>query len=119
MRVAMWYNNRDVRIEEMPVPEIGTGELLVRIEASGICGSDVMEWYRLDRAPLVLGHEIGGQVVEVGEGVYSYQVGDRILVRQAQSRPLSTSTVKRSRVLAMTIWRSRSPAAGGALKTCT
>ncbi len=78
MRVAMWYNNRDIRIEEMPVPEIGPGELLVRIEASGICGSDVMEWYRLDRAPLVLGHEIGGQVVEVGEGVYSYQVGDRI-----------------------------------------
>ena len=78
MRVAMWYNNRDVRIEEMPVPEIGPGELLVRIETSGICGSDVMEWYRLDRAPLVLGHEIGGQVVEVGEGIYSYQVGDRI-----------------------------------------
>jgi L-iditol 2-dehydrogenase len=78
MRVAMWYNNRDVRIEEMPVPEIGPGELLARIEASGICGSDVMEWYRLDRAPLVLGHEIGGQVVEVGEGLYSYQAGDRI-----------------------------------------
>jgi len=78
MRVAMWYNNRDVRIEEMPVPEIGPGELLVRIEASGICGSDVMEWYRLDRAPLVLGHEIGGQVVEVGEGIYSYQAGDRV-----------------------------------------
>ena len=78
MRVAMWYNNRDVRIEEMPVPEIGSGELLVRIEASGICGSDVMEWYRLDRAPLVLGHEIGGQVVEVGEGIYNYQVGDRV-----------------------------------------
>ncbi len=78
MRVATWYNNRDVRIEEMSVPEIGPGELLVRVEASGICGSDVMEWYRLDRAPLVLGHEIGGQVVEVGEGIYRYQVGDRV-----------------------------------------
>ncbi|MFC1909072.1 zinc-dependent dehydrogenase [Chloroflexota bacterium] len=80
MRVAMWYNNRDVRIEEMPVPEIGPGELLVRIEASGICGSDVMEWYRLDRAPLVLGHEIGGQIVTVGEGVKRYQEGDRVSV---------------------------------------
>jgi len=78
MRVAMWYNNRDIRIEEMPVPEIGPGELLVRIEASGICGSDVMEWYRLDRAPLVLGHEVGGQVVKVGEGVGTSQVGDRV-----------------------------------------
>ena len=68
MHVAMWYNNRDVRVEEMPVPQIGPGELLVRVEASGICGSDVMEWYRRDKAPLVLGHEIGGQVVEVWKG---------------------------------------------------
>jgi len=78
MRVAMWYNNRDVRIEEMPVPQIGFGELLVRVEACGICGSDVMEWYRLDRAPLTLGHEIGGQIVTVGEGVKHYQEGDRV-----------------------------------------
>jgi len=78
MRVAMWYNNRDVRLEEMPTPQIGHGELLVRIEASGICGSDVMEWYRLDKAPLVLGHEIGGQITAVGEGVNSYKVGDRV-----------------------------------------
>ena len=78
MRVAVWYNNRDVRIEEIPVPQIGAGELLVRVEASGICGSDVMEWYRLDRAPLVLGHEIGGQIVEVGEGVERYKEGQRV-----------------------------------------
>jgi len=80
MRVAMWYNNRDVRIEEMPIPQIGCGELLVRVEACGICGSDVMEWYRLDRAPLVLGHEIGGQIVAVGEGVERYKEGDRLSV---------------------------------------
>ncbi len=78
MRVAMWYSNRDVRLEEMPTPQIGPGELLVRVEASGICGSDVMEWYRLDRAPLVLGHEIGGQIVAVGDGVEGYKEGDRI-----------------------------------------
>jgi len=78
MRVARWYNNRDVRIEEMPVPQINAGELLVRVEACGICGSDVMEWYRIDRAPLVLGHEIGGQIVKVGEWVERYQEGDRI-----------------------------------------
>ena len=78
MRVARWYSNRDVRIEETPVPQIGPGELLVKVKACGICGSDVMEWYRLDRAPLVLGHEIGGQIVEVGEGVERYHEGDRI-----------------------------------------
>jgi L-iditol 2-dehydrogenase len=65
----MYYNNHDVRVEEMPIPQIGPGELLVRVEASGICGSDVMEWDRVPRAPLVLGHEIAGVVVDVGEGV--------------------------------------------------
>ena len=80
MRVAVWYNNRDVRTEERPEPEIGPGELLVRVVASGICGSDVMEWYRIDRAPLVLGHEIAGEVMEVGEGVEAYKVGDRVTV---------------------------------------
>src|SRR3989304_1194638 len=78
MRVAKWYNNKDVRVEEMPVPKIGPGEMLVRVEASGICGSDVMEWYRIDRAPLVLGHEIGGQGVGIGQGVTAYKEGDRI-----------------------------------------
>src|SRR3990172_4974037 len=80
MRVAKWYSNKDVRVEEMPVPKIGPGELLVLVEASGICGSDVMEWYRIDRAPLVLGHEIGGRVLAVGQGVTKYKVGDRVTV---------------------------------------
>ncbi len=78
MRVGMYYNNNDVRLEEMPVPQIGPGELLIRIEASGICGSDVMEWYRRDKVPLVLGHEIGGEVAEVGQGVRHYKRGDRV-----------------------------------------
>ncbi len=63
MRVAMWYNNRDVRVE-----------------ASGICGSDVMEWYRLDRAPLILGHEVAGQIIEVGESIKRYKAGDRVVI---------------------------------------
>ncbi len=80
MRVALWYNNRDVRLAERPVPQISPGEILMRVEACGICGSDVMEWYRLDRAPLVLGHEVGGQIVAVGMGVERYKEGDRISV---------------------------------------
>ena len=76
----MYYNNRDVRLEEMPVPRIGAGELLVRIRASGICGTDVMEWYRIQKAPLVLGHEIAGEIVEAGDGVKNFQVGDRVFV---------------------------------------
>lgn len=80
MKVGMYYNNRDVRLEEMPVPEIGSGELLVKVIASGICGSDVMEWYRIKRAPLVLGHEITGDIVQVGKYVKNYKKGDRVFV---------------------------------------
>jgi len=78
MRVAMYYSNKDVRLEEMPVPRIGAGEVLMRVEASGICGTDLLEWYRRHKAPLVLGHEVAGVIVAVGEGVRKYKVGDRI-----------------------------------------
>ena len=78
MRVAMYYNNRDVRLEELPVPSIGPGELLLRTRSSGVCGSDLMEWYRIKKAPLVLGHEITAEVVEVGAGVSDYKCGDRV-----------------------------------------
>ncbi len=78
MRVAMYYNNNDVRLEEMPIPKIGPGEVLIKITASGICGSDVMEWYRIKKAPRVLGHEIAGEIVEIGEGVTGFHVDQRV-----------------------------------------
>ena len=78
MQVAMYYRNSDIRVEEMDRPVAGPGEVVLRVEASGVCGSDVLEWYRIKKAPLVLGHEIGGQVVEVGEGVRAFTVGDRV-----------------------------------------
>lgn len=80
MRVARYYNNNDVRLEEAPSPQIGSGELIVKVIASGICGSDVMEWYRIKKAPLVLGHEIAGEIVEVGSGVKRFRIGDRVFV---------------------------------------
>ncbi len=79
MRVAVYYNNRDLRLEERPRPEPGPGELLLRVDASGICGSDVMEWYRRPRAPLVLGHEVAGVVEQVGDAVAGFRSGDRIV----------------------------------------
>jgi len=87
MKVAMYYRNNDVRVEEMPVPKIGKGEMLVKVMASGICGSDVMEWYRIKKAPRVLGHEITGEIVELGAelSAISHQpsalrIGDRVFV---------------------------------------
>ena len=80
MRVGMYYRNNDVRVEEMPVPETGPGEMLVKVWACGICGSDVMEWYRIRTAPRVLGHEIAGEIATVGDGVEGYEAGDRVFV---------------------------------------
>ena len=80
MLVGMYYNNRDVRAEEMPRPKIGPGEILLKMRASGICGSDLVEWDRIKKAPLVLGHEVSGEITEVGEGVKNYKVGDRVFV---------------------------------------
>jgi L-iditol 2-dehydrogenase len=80
MRTGVYYSNSDVRVEDRPRPVVGPGEILVKVAASGICGSDVLEWYRTRKAPLVLGHEITGAVEETGEGVGRWSVGDRVFV---------------------------------------
>jgi len=74
----MYYSNSDVRLEEMAVPKIGPEEVLMRVEASGICGTDLLEWYRLHKAPLVLGHEVAGVIEAVGESVKQHEIGERI-----------------------------------------
>jgi L-iditol 2-dehydrogenase len=80
VKVARYYSREDVRLEEVPVPEIGPGEILVRVEACGLCGSDLMAWYVAEKAPAVLGHEPAGVVAKVGEGVTAFEVGDRVFV---------------------------------------
>ncbi len=80
MLAAVYYNNRDVRIQEMPKPEIGDYEILVKVMASGICGSDVMEWYRVPKAPRILGHEATGIIEQVGSKVVGCSVGDRVFI---------------------------------------
>ncbi|MDP3765262.1 MAG: zinc-dependent dehydrogenase [Nanoarchaeota archaeon] len=78
MRVAVYYNNKDVKIEERSIPEINDDEILIKVMASGICGTDVLEWYRIKKAPLVLGHEIAGVVDKVGKNVKGFKIGDRV-----------------------------------------
>lgn len=80
MLAAVYYNNRDVRIQEMPIPEISENEMLVKVMACGICGSDVTEWYRVPKAPRVLGHEATGVIAKVGAKVTRYHVGERVFV---------------------------------------
>jgi L-iditol 2-dehydrogenase len=78
MRVAVYYNNRDIRLEERAIPEIGPGEILVRVSVSGICGTDTMEWYRIKKAPRILGHEITGEIIESKSE--KHKVGQRVFV---------------------------------------
>ncbi|MBI5049834.1 MAG: alcohol dehydrogenase catalytic domain-containing protein [Nitrospirae bacterium] len=80
MKVAVYYNNNDVRIEERPAPPLSRGEILVKMKASGICGTDVMQWYRIKKAPRVLGHEMAGKIADVGGGVEKFKKGDRVFV---------------------------------------
>ncbi len=80
MRVAVYYTNNDLRIEERPIPVIGSDEILVRAIACGVCGSDVLEWYRIPSAPRILGHEMTGTIAEIGKNVQNLTVGDRVFV---------------------------------------
>ena len=80
MKIAKLYTFNDIRIEEMPVPEVGTHDALIKTKACGICSGDIMPWYIEKKAPLVLGHEPAGEVVEVGKEVASFKAGDRVFV---------------------------------------
>lgn len=80
MLAAFYYNNKDVRIQELPIPTINDEEVLLKVLASGICGSDVIEWYRVPKAPRVLGHEATGIITQVGNKVKGAKIGDRVFV---------------------------------------
>jgi (R,R)-butanediol dehydrogenase/meso-butanediol dehydrogenase/diacetyl reductase len=94
MKAAVWHKREDIRIENVPDPKVGPGQVKVRIKTCGICGSDLHEFKSgpfiipakphplTGRAngPIILGHEFSAEVVEVGEGVKSVKPGDRVTV---------------------------------------
>src|SRR5437868_15180992 len=80
MLAAVYRGVNDIRLETVPVPAIGAGELLLRVHTCGICGTDLKKISTGSHsAPRIFGHEIAGQVVAVGEGVREYKVGDRMM----------------------------------------
>lgn len=81
MRAAVYRGVNDVRLEEVPVPKIGAGELLIKVHTCGICGTDLKKISTGSHsAPRIFGHETTGVVVAVGEGVLDYSIGDRVMV---------------------------------------
>src|SRR4030043_616168 len=82
MKIAKLYTFNDIRIEDIPVPKIGPGDALIKTKASGICSGDVMQWYIEKKAPLILGHEPAGEIVELGSSFIhhpsSFSIGDRV-----------------------------------------
>src|SRR5215470_842351 len=81
MRAAVYRGQNDVRLETVPVPEIGAGEVLVRIHTCGICGTDLKKISTGSHsAPRIFGHEMSGQIVATGEGVANFRIGDRVMV---------------------------------------
>jgi len=80
MKAAVYYSQQDIRLEDVPMPDISNDEILVEMRACGICGSDLMDWYLKPRAPLVLGHEPAGIVAKKGSKVEDFAFGDRVFV---------------------------------------
>ncbi len=87
MKVAKLYSFNDIRIEDMPIPQIGHREAMIKTKACGICSGDVMPWYIEKKAPIVIGHESVGEIVELGKELSAishqpsaFKKGDRVFV---------------------------------------
>jgi L-iditol 2-dehydrogenase len=81
MQAAVYRGVNDVRLETVPVPKIGKGEILIRVHSCGVCGTDLKKISTGSHsAPRIFGHETSGTVAAVGEGVHDYSPGDRVMV---------------------------------------
>jgi L-iditol 2-dehydrogenase len=81
MRTAVYHPPREIHVEERPIPKIRDGEILLKVRACGLCGTDVLKVTRaLPKKPVILGHELVGDVVEIGPGVERFKKGDRVVV---------------------------------------
>jgi L-iditol 2-dehydrogenase len=81
MKAAVYYGRNDIRLESVPVPEIGAGELLIRVHTCGICGTDLKKISTGSHsAPRIFGHETTGIIVQTGADVTDFEVGERVMV---------------------------------------
>jgi len=80
MQAGVFREKGIVRVEEVPVPEVGSGEVLIKVAACGICGTDIKKIFqRYVEPPQILGHELAGTIVAIGRGVNKWKLGDRVM----------------------------------------
>src|SRR5256885_5631722 len=80
MRAGVYRKKGIVRVEEVPVPEVGDGEVLIKVAACGVCGTDIKKiFHAYVPPPQILGHELAGTVVAVARGVTRWKLGDRVM----------------------------------------
>lgn len=83
MKAAVWHGGKDIRIEDVPRPKIKTDEVLVKVKAVGICGSELHAYEGVSQRrtpPLIMGHEFSGEIAEVGKEVSNLKLGERVVV---------------------------------------
>jgi L-iditol 2-dehydrogenase len=112
MKIAKLYSFNDIRIEDVPVPEIGAKDALIKTKACGICSGDVMPWYIEKKAPLVPGHEPSGEIVEVGRDAASFKPGDRVFVHH-HAPCFTCRDCKRGNYVQCGTWRNTRIIPGG------
>ena len=112
MKVAKLYSFDDIRTEDLPVPEIGPEDALLKTKACGICSGDVMQWYIEKKAPLVIGHEPAGEIVDTGGKVTSFKKGDRVFVHH-HAPCFTCGFCRRGDYVQCPVWKSSAIIPGG------
>lgn len=112
MQAAVLKGPGHVVVEEVPVPAPGPGEVLVRLRACGICGSDLLDWYVAQKAPLVFGHEPAGEVVAVGPGVSGLVPGQRVFVHH-HAPCMECEICRRGDFVHCPVWKQNALRPGG------
>ncbi|MBF0327816.1 MAG: alcohol dehydrogenase catalytic domain-containing protein [Nitrospirae bacterium] len=114
MKAARLYSFTDIRIEDVPIPDLGPRDALVKTKACGICSGDVMPWYIEKKAPLVIGHEPAGEIVALGSDIQKgrFKVGDRVFIHH-HAPCMECRCCERGDHVQCDTWRSTKISPGG------
>jgi D-arabinose 1-dehydrogenase-like Zn-dependent alcohol dehydrogenase len=94
MKASVYYSKNDIRYEDIAVPEIGDGDMLIKMHSCGLCGTDIHKaQHQTVTGPVILGHEVSGEVVKVGKNVTRYRVGERVVTATTATEDILPSAI--------------------------